>query len=172
MTAVPSVLAPYVAAMTVYDLDLGAPGLHRGLPSTTLTLVLPIGEPVDVGWSGDPVSRGRRWSIVSGLHTVPAEIHHRGHQAGVQLALTTAGARALLGVPAGALRGQLLEVADLDHDAPWLRDLPDRLAGAGGAGRRRPTVTAALARQVGRHRSPAPRPEVARAIAALDAGAR
>src|SRR4029078_13188217 len=101
-----------------YDVDLGAPGVHRGLPSTTLTFVLPVGETLDVGWAGRPASRSRRWSTVSGLHAHPAEIHHDGHQTGVQLALTTAGARALLGTPAAALAGELLELADI---VPWLR---------------------------------------------------
>ena len=125
--------------VVAYDVDLGGPGVHRGLPSTTLTFVLPVGEPLDVGWRGVDGSRARRWSTVSGLHARPAEIHHDGHQAGVQLALTTAGARALFGVPAAALAGELLEVEDV---APWLRDLPERLhetapERSGGAGRAR-----------------------------------
>ena len=119
-------LAPYVASVMAYDVDLGAPGIHRGLPSTTLTFVLPVGEPLDVGWRAEPASRARRWSTVSGLHAGPAEIRHDGHQAGVQLGLTTAGARALLGLPAAALAGTLVELADV---APALRHLPEQLAG-------------------------------------------
>ncbi|WP_395691735.1 helix-turn-helix domain-containing protein [Nocardioides sp.] len=117
-------LAPYVASAVAYDVDLGGAGVHRGLPSTTLTLVLPVGEPLEVGWSGLPGTRARRWSTVSGLHAHPAEIHHAGHQRGVQLALTPAAAPALLGVPSAALAGELLEVGDV---APALGDLPGRL---------------------------------------------
>jgi len=62
-----SPLAPYVASVDAYDVDLGGPGVHRGLPSTTVTFVLPVGEPLDVGWAGITGSRGRRWSTVSGL---------------------------------------------------------------------------------------------------------
>ena len=76
---------------------------------------------------------------MSGLHAGPAAIHHDGTQRGVQLGLTTAGARALLGVPAGELAGELLELEDV---APDLADLPERLrrarprgrAGRGGPG--------------------------------------
>lgn len=158
-------LAPYVASVVAYDVDLGGPGVHRGLPSTALTLVLPVGEPLDVGWRGRADSRGRRWSTVSGLHAHPAEIHHDGHQRGVQLALTTAGARALLGVPAAALAGELLE---LDVVAPRLRDLPERLAEA------RPStwvplVERALVRAL--RDGPGPRAEVGRALARLTRGA-
>src|SRR3954451_17415904 len=121
MAAVPEALAPYVTSLVAYDSDLGAPGVHRGLPTTSLTFVLPLGEPLDVGW-GDGTGRRRRWSTVSGLHAGPAAIHHDGTQRGIQLGLTTAGARALLGVPAGVLAGELLEVGEVATD---LADLPE-----------------------------------------------
>src|SRR4051812_28940723 len=104
MAAVPGVLKPYVSSLMAYDSDLGGPGVHRGLPTTSLTFVLPLGEPLDVGW-GDGRARRKRWSTVSGLHAGPAAIHHSGTQRGLQLGLTTSGARALLGVPAGVLAG-------------------------------------------------------------------
>ncbi|MQW75336.1 helix-turn-helix domain-containing protein [Nocardioides sp. dk4132] len=160
-------LTPYVASLTAYDVDLGAPGVHRGLPGTTLTLVLPVGEPLDVGWAGSTASRARRWSTVSGLHAQPAQIHHDGHQAGVQLALTTAGARALLGVPAAALAGTLAELEDV---VPELRHLPERLAAARPA-ERAAVVEGALLARLYRPVDP-PRPEVGRALAALTRGLR
>jgi AraC-like DNA-binding protein len=160
-------LAPYVASVVAYDVDLGAPGVHRGLPSTTLTFVLPVGEPLDVGWRGRPDTRGRRWSTVSGLHAHPAEIHHDGHQTGVQLALTPAGARALLGLPTAALAGELLELGEV---APWLRDLPAQLDETPRADRV-PLVERALVAELARHDAPGPRAEVGRALARLTRGA-
>lgn len=165
-TASHPALAPYVASVTAYDVDLGEPGIHRGLPSTTLTFVLAVGQPLDVGWAGSDGSRGRRWSTVSGLHAHPAEIHHDGHQAGVQLALTTAGARALLGVPASELAGELLS---LDEVGPWLRDLPERLSGTAADGWVPLVESALLAALVD---VPGPRAEVGRALASLTRGAR
>ncbi|MBA2956424.1 helix-turn-helix domain-containing protein [Nocardioides sp. MAH-18] len=160
-------LAPYVAALTAYDVDLGAPGVHRGLPGTTLTFVLPVGEPLDVGWQGVPGSRARRWSTVSGLHAHPAEIHHDGTQAGVQLGLTPAGALALLGVPAGALAGELVELPDV---APTLRHLPERLA-ATAATHREAVVEAALLACLRERDAVRTRPEVGHALARLTRGA-
>ena len=160
-------LTPYVASVVDYDVDLGAPGVHRGLPGTTLTLVLPVGEPLDVGWRGVAGSRGRRWSTVSGLHARPAEIHHDGRQAGVQLGLTAAGARALLGVPAAALAGELLE---LDDVSPGLRALPERLAEVP-ASRRLALVERTLVAELARRELPGPRAEVGRALARLTRGA-
>jgi AraC-like DNA-binding protein len=83
-------------------------GVHHGLPSTALTVVVSFDEPLDVAWQSDPASRGRHWAMVSGLHAEPALIHHHGAQHGVQLSLTPLGARVLLGAPAGALAGELV----------------------------------------------------------------
>ena len=78
----PDALAPYVTSLVAYDVDLGAPGVHRGLPTTSLTFVLPLGEPLDVGWARRRGRRAQRWSTVSGLHAGPAAIHHDGRQRG------------------------------------------------------------------------------------------
>lgn len=164
--AIHSALAPYVVSLAAYDVDLGAPGVHRGLPGTSLTFVLPVGEPLDVGWQDVPASRAQRWSAVSGLHAHPAEIHHGGSQVGVQLALTTAGARALLGVPAAALAGELLQLDDVD---PGLRDLPERLAAAAPREREEVVTDVLLARLRER---PGTQPEVGLALARLTRGAR
>lgn len=96
-----------------YRLADGRAGTHHGLPDTSLTFVLSFDEPLDVRWSGVPGSAGRHWALVSGLHDRPALISHRGSQHGVQLALTPTGCRALLGVPAAALRGELVALGDV-----------------------------------------------------------
>ena len=161
MAAVPEVLAPYVTELVAYDSDLGAPGVHRGLPTTSLTFVLAVGEPLDVGWA-DGRQRARRWSTVSGLHAAPAAIHHDG----VQVGLTTAGARALLGVPAAELAGELVE---LDDVAPDLADLPELLNGVGPTERAR-LVARLLVAALSRHGEVTPRAEVGRALAGLTRG--
>ena len=165
---VPAHLHPHIAALHVYDVDLGTgPGVHIGLPSTTLTLVLPLGEPLDVSWADRPGTRTRNWASLSGVHSGPASIHHNGHQRGIQLALSPRAARALLGVPAQELAGELLELGDVD---PALADLPERLADA------RPDERVALVhRELGsalaRHQAPGLRAEIGRALALLTRGA-
>lgn len=163
-------LAPYVVGLAAYDTDLGAPGVHRGLPGPHLTLVLPVGEPLDVGWVGG-TGRARRWSTVSGLHTSPAQIHHGGTQRGVFVTLTAAGARTLLGVPAGELRAELLEVGELD---PVLGELPERLHEVPPA-RAEAVVEAALLDSLARRGEATPQPvlqpAVARALSSLERGA-
>jgi AraC-like DNA-binding protein len=161
-------LAPYVASLVVYDVDMGGPGVHRGLPSTLLTLVLPVDEPLTVGWAGERDSVTTGWSSVSGLHASPAEIHHPGHQRGVQLGLTVLGARALLGVPAAELSGELLR---LDEVAPELRHLPEQLQSVPWPRARR-FVEDALAAALARRGEPHVRSEVGRALAGLTRGER
>ncbi|WP_408899374.1 helix-turn-helix domain-containing protein [Nocardioides sp. R1-1] len=168
---VPVALRPYVAARIPYDVRFGAPGVHRGLPSTTLTLVLPLDDPLRVAWAGRPSTLHAAWGSLSGLHTEPAAVHHDGAQRGVQLALTLEGARVLLGRPAADLSGALTDLDEAAVPRP-LRELPERLhAVPTWAGRVAlvDRVLAALAAQRGDH---APRAEVARALALLTSGTR
>jgi AraC-like DNA-binding protein len=164
--SVPTVLRPYVAWLTAYDV-VGRAGVHRGLPGTSLTFVLPIGAPIDVAWSDEPASRRASWSIVAGLHAAPAEIRHDGHQEGFFLALTTAGARALLGLPAAAIAGELLS---LDDSAPGLRHLPEQLNDAPTVPARTAVLLRALTSTLAARGEPGPRAEVGRALARLSRG--
>ncbi|MCR1780997.1 helix-turn-helix transcriptional regulator [Nocardioides carbamazepini] len=167
----PASLRKYVVAWIPYDVDFGAPGTHRGLPSTTLTLVLPLDDPLRVSWAGRPATLHAAWGSLSGLHTEPATIHHDGSQRGVQLALTLEGARVLLGRPAADLSGAL---TDLDQAAvpPTLRELPERLHGVPTWAGRVALVDRTLARLAARGGDPEPRAEVAHALALLTAGTR
>lgn len=160
-------LAPYVTAIVAYDIDMGAPGIHRGLPSTGVTFELPLGEPLDVEWPGQSGSRLREWSCLSGLHTRPAAIHHSGWQRGVSVHLTVEGARAIFGMPAAELAGELVTLPDV---APALRHLPEALADKPERGVQ--TVRNALVDTLARRGEPAARAEVGRALARLTRGAR
>lgn len=87
-----------------YRLTGGAPGIHRGLPSDHLTLVVSVERDVDVLAHSDATQQPRRYrSLIGGLHASPTLIRHDGHQEGVSIDLTPAGSRALLGAPASAL---------------------------------------------------------------------
>jgi len=168
MAVVHAALAPYVRPAVVYDVDHAGSGVHIGMPSTDLTWVLPLDEPLTVSWHGAPDTRTTGWTSVSGLHAAPAAVEHGLHQRGIQLSLTPSGARALWGVPAGSLAGQLVGIDDVD---PGLADLPSRLAEHTGWAARLAELERCLLRALGRHRPAAPRPEVARALAMLTRGA-
>lgn len=99
-------LRPYVAWYSGYrQLDV-APGLHRGLPSPYLTMILTLDDPLVIERHPDPGQPpGEYRTLLGGLHTVPALLSHAGRQSGVQLGLRPLGARCLLGLPAGELGG-------------------------------------------------------------------
>ncbi|MGW4638371.1 helix-turn-helix domain-containing protein [Sphaerisporangium sp. NPDC004334] len=105
------------------ELD-GTPGHHRGLPSPYLTLIVTLDEPLVVEAHPDPAqSPGRYETLVGGLHTTPALIANGVRQAGVQVALSPLGARALFGLPAGALRNLDVDAAlVLGHAAHELHE--------------------------------------------------
>ncbi len=107
-------LRPFVATYVGYREAGVAPALHRGLPSPYLTVILTLDDPLDMAAHPDPAQApGVFDALVGGLHTRPATIRHDGRQSGVQVALTPFGARALLGVPAGALAMVDVHAADL-----------------------------------------------------------
>ena len=109
-----------LSARTVVDVDPGTPagptsrrctpttwssphgpGVHVGMPSTTLTFVLPLGRAARRVVGRRPDLAGDTWASVSGRpRPLLRPSTTAAHQRGIQLALTTAGARVLFGVPA------------------------------------------------------------------------
>jgi AraC-like DNA-binding protein len=120
----PALLRPYVAAAHGYRVPANPTGLHRGLPSRHLTLVVELRAPLRVSGLGGPVAA---YGVVGGLHTQPALIDASRPQEGLQYALTPWGCRVLLGVPAVELRGSTVDLADLvgSHAADLIEQLHD-----------------------------------------------
>ncbi|WP_285747986.1 AraC family transcriptional regulator [Lentzea sp. NBRC 105346] len=88
-------LLPFVTRYSGYRMRT-EPGVHRGLPSRSLTLVVTLDGTVDL-------PDGSFSTLISGLHSYPVIITHSGFQHGVQIDLTPLGARVLFGVAAGEL---------------------------------------------------------------------
>ncbi|MGY1712328.1 helix-turn-helix domain-containing protein [Geodermatophilus sp. SYSU D00758] len=108
------------------------PAVHRGLPSPSLTLVLPLDAPLEVVAHADPGQPpGSFDTVLGGLHTRPALIAHPGRQEGVQLGLTPLGARALLGTPAAELASVDVGLDDVLGRGP-AAELLDRVRAARG----------------------------------------
>lgn len=117
-------LAAWVSRAVGYRHDGLTPGVHIGMPSGRLTLVVSLDEPLVLSQpaGGEHAAYG---GIVAGLHTGPAHIHHGQRQQGVQLALTPVGARALFGMPAGELAQRSVDLQDVVGEAG--RQLRDEL---------------------------------------------
>jgi AraC-like DNA-binding protein len=123
-------LRSIVGRYTGYRL-LSAPGLHRGLPSSKLTFIISLDDPVDIAtMPGGAQSPARYQAFVGGLHSTPASIRHEGFQYGISVSLTPLGARALFGLPAGELAWAVVPLEDLM--GPGSGTLIDRLVDAAG----------------------------------------
>jgi AraC-like DNA-binding protein len=107
-------LRPYVSAYIGYRMEATPPSVHQGVASAHLTFLVCLDGRIDVLSNADPAKpAGSFTAAVGGLHDGPARIAQGDPQTGVQLRLTWRGARALLGVPAGALAGATVDLADL-----------------------------------------------------------
>jgi AraC-like DNA-binding protein len=101
--------------------------VHRGLPSRSVTVVISLADPIKVvGGAGTEQGPLRLQALASGLHLGPALIEQDRFQRGLHLDLHPIGVRALLGVPATELNGDVVDLAELP--VPWARTLPERLA--------------------------------------------
>lgn len=96
--AAPEPLRPFVAEALGYQAPAHPSGVHRGLPSRHLTLVIELNAPLAVMGLSEPVSAH---GVIGGLHTMPAIIDASRSQEGLQYGLTPLGALALLGAPGG-----------------------------------------------------------------------
>jgi AraC-like DNA-binding protein len=105
----PAPLRPFVAAAQGYGVPTNPSGVHRGLPSRHLTLVIELTAPLRVALGGLVSAHG----VVGGLHTSAALLDASRPQEGLQYDLTVRSARALLGVPAVELSGVAVDLADL-----------------------------------------------------------
>jgi AraC-like DNA-binding protein len=107
-------LAPLVARYSGYRYEGLPPGVHHGLPSPYLTIVISLSEPTRTAVMPDPRQAPESFAaLAGGLHTRAALIEHDGDQYGVQLSLTPDGARSLLGMPAGELGSTIVALDGL-----------------------------------------------------------
>lgn len=153
----PVPLRPYVAVAHGYRVPANPSGLHRGLPSRHLTLVVELARPLRItGLSG----RISAHAVVGGLHTEPVLINASDPQEGLQYGLTPLGAYALLGVPAGNLCRQTVDLVELfgRHSVGLL----EQLQATAGWGQRFAVLDRALLSRLG-DRTPRLPAEVAQA---------
>ncbi|MGI8576076.1 MAG: helix-turn-helix domain-containing protein [Egibacteraceae bacterium] len=140
----PTALSPFVADAVGYGVPANPSGLHRGLPSRHLTLVIELRAPLRVAGLGRTVAAH---GVVGGLHTAPALIDASAPQEGLHYALSPLAASALLGAPAAELQGMAVDLEDvLGRSA---RGLVERIADAKSWEQRFSVVDAFLIQRLG-----------------------
>ena len=157
-------LRPYVAFYSGYR-QRGLPaGVHRGLPSPWLTLILTLDEPLVIAAHPDARQAPARYdSLIGGLHLSPALITMPGAQSGVQVAVHPLGCRALFGLPAAELANVDADFAAVAGDAV-VAELRERLRLAPSWPARFAAVDEVLLRRVHEHKI---HPDVAYAFGRL-----
>lgn len=173
MLGLPLHAPPGVGRLFEYTVTETSPALdrgpHRGLPSSTLTVVFALDSPLLCSTTvDDRVQRGgSKHDVCLGTFQLqPVYLQRPDRQEGVQVAIHPLAARRLLGLPASALTELTQEGGDVM--GPRMRALFSRVASAE-PGRRGELVADGLARFADQHeRAAAPRREVAGAWRLLE----
>ncbi|MEV5976109.1 helix-turn-helix domain-containing protein [Streptomyces sp. NPDC052114] len=146
------------------------PTLHRGLPSPYLTVIFSLDGPIATGATPGQATGAdavRTDIVLGGLHQSPAYVAQPEHEAGIQLAVHPLAARALLGLPAAELAGQLV-TAGTDVLGDRAAEIRERLCALERWADRFALLAAYLRHRAAADRAAAPvRPEVAEAWAWL-----
>lgn len=154
-------LAPHLDDYVGYRYEGFGPGTHQGLPSRHVTFIVTLAGTVDLSVQpGGERRASSHTAFVSGLHSAAATIEHDGHQHGIHLDVTPRGARALFGLPAGALTDQMVDLDDLWGRADAV-ELVERVRAAAGWPERFAVLDELARRRLQEH--PDPPPEVDRA---------
>lgn len=132
-----------------YRIADAAPGVHLGMPSSTLTVVIPLDEPL-IMRQHEPAPRPFD-TVLAGLHIGAAHIHHDGRQFGIQVQLAPLAARLLLGMPAKELTDLSITIADV---LPDVEQAIDRIRCAPGWPQRFALLEAALLDRAAAARGP------------------
>lgn len=107
-------LRPFIDQYVGYRMTGHPAGLHRGLPSRHMTLIVSIGPRIDVVAQTSTQQRPQVYRcVLGGLQASSALIAHDGNQEGVAIKLTPLGCRALFGMPARVLWDLSLELDDV-----------------------------------------------------------
>lgn len=162
-------LRRFIGTYSGYRFEGLPPGVHAGLPGRSLTVIIAFDEPLNVSWHDGHSDRTEQlWISASGLHDRPVAVHHNGIQHGIQIDVTPSGARALFGLPAGALARDTVDALEVFGRRG--RELLDRLAGTPTwAGRFRVLDDVFMAIVDARSRSQPERSELMRAWTLLNA---
>lgn len=143
-------MVPGIAAVYGYEIDGQPAGVHLGMPSGSLTIVISLDDPVELADDADGWQRGEiraHDALVAGLHTRPTYIRQPVRQRGIQLALHPLAARRLLGMPTAELAQRTWDAEDVL--GAGTRQLRDRLHEIGTWPERLALVDAYFAAQTG-----------------------
>lgn len=140
-------LRAHVVSYTGYRMSTAPVTRRLNVPSTTVTLCLTWGAPLDLTSDREPPS-GQGWdAVLLGLQTGPVISHTGGTGHGVQVELTPLGSYALLGMPLHRLADTMVHPVDVlgQH---WGAGLTEQLARASSWGSRWAILDESISRRL------------------------
>lgn len=123
LTAPAPPLRGIVARYNGFRYSGSTPGIQHALPSRYVSLVISLERPIEI--VDENQSSASFDMLIGGLHTRPISMRDHGGGRGVIAQLEPLGARLLLGMPAAALVGQVVDLGGVWKRAP---ELWERLA--------------------------------------------
>jgi len=107
------VLHPFIALYAGFRVSGLPPGVHFGLPSTNVDLIISLGRPIDVIQMPNPRQPGSALAaLVSGLQDAPAIIRQDSEALGLHILIKPFGVRAILGIPSVEMASLVLNLSD------------------------------------------------------------
>jgi len=108
------VLRPFITQYAGFRVSGLPPGIHFGLPSSDVDLIISLGRPIDVIKMPSSTQRPSAFTaFVSGLQHAPA-IVRRGHDAfGLHVFIKPLGVRAILGVASAEISSLVLNLSEM-----------------------------------------------------------
>jgi AraC-like DNA-binding protein len=108
------VLRPFIAQYAGFRITGLPPGLHFGLPSTNVDLIISLARPIEVVRMPNSIQRpSMLTSLVSGLQDTPAVIRQDRYAFGLHVFIKPLGVRAILGVASREISSLVLNLSDI-----------------------------------------------------------
>ncbi len=107
-------LRPYITAYAGSRISGLPPGLHFGLPSSGVDLIISLGGPIDVVQMPNASQRPAAFAaLVSGLQDAPATVRQGRDVFGLHVFIKPLGVRALFGVASAEISSLVLHLSDI-----------------------------------------------------------
>jgi len=107
-------LRPFITEYAGFRASGFPPGVHYGLPSSDVDLIISLGRPIDVVQMPNSTQRPAAFgALVAGLQNAPALVRQDGDVFGLHVFIKPLGVRAILGVASTETSSLVLNLSDI-----------------------------------------------------------
>jgi AraC-like DNA-binding protein len=118
-------LRPFITKYAAFHVTGLQPGFHLGLPSSTIHLIISLGQPIEILQMPNPAQQCATFTaLVTGLNSAPAMVRRNADAFGLHIFIRPLGSRAILGATSRAISSLVLNLSDIwGHHATRLLDM-------------------------------------------------